>query len=67
MNALDIDREDSIAFGDGPNDVEMIQYAQTGVVMGNGFSDLKKVADYVTTDINDNGVWNGMKHLGLIG
>jgi hypothetical protein len=66
MDSFGIGREECIAFGDGPNDFEMIQYAQTGVVMGNGFSELKKIADYVTTNINEDGIWNGMKHLGLI-
>lgn len=66
LDSFGMSREDSIAFGDGPNDVEMIRYAHTGVVMGNGITELKNIADYVTTDINEDGIWNGMKHLGLL-
>lgn len=66
LDSFGMSRETSVAFGDGPNDVEMIQYAHTGVVMGNGLKELKNLADYVTTDINEDGIWNGMKYLGLI-
>jgi hydroxymethylpyrimidine pyrophosphatase-like HAD family hydrolase len=34
--------------------------------MGNAIDETKAAAEYVTTDINDNGVWNGLKHYGLI-
>ena len=44
----------------------MIRYAGIGVAMGNGVEALKSAADYVTTDIDDNGISNALKHLGLI-
>lgn len=55
-----------IAFGDGPNDFEMLQYAQTGVAMGNAIESLKNKADYVTDDIEQDGIYNAFVHLGLI-
>ena len=66
LDSMGLSREDSVAFGDGSNDYEMIEYAETGVVMGNGLPGLKAQADYVTTDIHADGIWNGLKHLDLI-
>lgn len=59
-------REDTIAFGDGPNDFEMIEYAGIGVAMGNASDDLKAKADVITTHIAEDGIYNGMKKLNLI-
>ena len=63
---LGITREDTVAFGDGPNDFEMIEYAGIGVAMGNASDDLKAIADFVTTNITEDGIYNGMKELNLI-
>lgn len=61
-----ISPKDTIAFGDGPNDFDMIEYANVGVVMGNGREELKKLADFVTRDVDKDGIQYAMKHLGLI-
>lgn len=61
-----LSREDSIAFGDGPNDFEMIEYAGIGVVMGNGIDDLKEKADYITSHIEEDGIKNALEHFDLI-
>lgn len=61
-----IPREDTIAFGDGPNDFDMIEYAGIGVVMGNGREELKNLADFVTKDVNRDGISYAMEKLGLI-
>ena len=45
LDYLGMEREDSIAFGDGPNDMEMIEFAYTGVAMGNAVDELKNIAD----------------------
>lgn len=58
--------EDSIAFGDGANDIEIIREAGTGVAMGNASPELKSVADYVTRDILDDGISSALEHLGVI-
>ena len=42
-----------IAFGDNPNDLDMIETAGLGVAMGNAHPDLKKVADLIA-DTNEN-------------
>ena len=51
-NNYGIKREDILAFGDEDNDMEMIRYAGHGVVMQNGITALKKIADDVTTHTN---------------
>ena len=59
-------REEIIAFGDGENDVEMLGFAGIGVAMGNGVADAKAAADYVTADIDDDGIAKALRHFGLI-
>ena len=61
-----ITKEEIIAFGDGENDLEMLAFAGVGVAMGNADEEVKEVADYVTTDIDDDGIWNACKHFNLI-
>ncbi len=60
-NYLGFDREQIIAFGDGDNDIEMIEYAGIGVSMKNGHDTLKKIANEITDYTNkENGL---VKHL----
>lgn len=66
LKAAGLTRKDTVAFGDGSNDFEMIQFADQGIVMGNGIPKLKECGDYVTTAIEQDGIWNGLKHLKLI-
>ncbi|MDO5120245.1 MAG: HAD-IIB family hydrolase [Coriobacteriales bacterium] len=63
---LDVPIEDVFAFGDGINDQPMLRVVGHGVAMGNAVDELKAIAEYVTTDINDNGVKNALAHYGLI-
>ena len=59
QKALDhfgIPREDSYAFGDGFNDLEMVEYAGCGVAMGNGVDQLKKVADVIAPPVDEDGM-----------
>lgn len=61
-----IARENTIAFGDGPNDFDMIEYAATGVAMGNAVEALKSRADLVTKKIDEDGVAYALETLGII-
>ena len=63
---LGIARENTIAVGDSINDIDMLRYAQVGIVMGNGTQIAKENADYITTDIYEDGIWNAMEHFGLL-
>lgn len=58
--------DEAIAFGDGGNDETMLEYCGIGVAMGNAKLGTKAVADYVTTSVDDDGVYNACKHFGLI-
>ena len=63
--ALGLSHEQSYAFGDGINDLSMIQAAAHGVAMGNAVDELKAAAEYVTTAIDNDGVANGLAHYGF--
>lgn len=56
----------TIAFGDSMNDYEIIREAGIGVAMGNSVEELKQAADYVTSSIGEDGVWNACLYLRLI-
>ena len=58
--------EDVVVFGDGSNDVCMFLPEWTSVAMGNAIDELKQRADYVTTNVDDDGIWNACVHLGFI-
>lgn len=57
---------DYIAFGDSLNDVEMFKYAKISVAMGQGNPKLKEMADYVTTSIDEDGIYNACQYLHLL-
>ena len=61
-----IRREEIIAFGDAENDLDMLRFAGIGVAMGNGAEEVKAAADYVTADIDDDGIEKALKHFGLL-
>jgi Cof subfamily protein (haloacid dehalogenase superfamily) len=63
---LGFTREDMIAFGDGPNDIDMLEYAGVGVAMGNAGEVTKASADLVTDRIENDGVFNALRKLELI-
>ncbi len=59
-------REESMAFGDGNNDIEMLKAVGRGVAMENASADLKAVADDICGDVADDGVYSYCKKCGLI-
>jgi Cof subfamily protein (haloacid dehalogenase superfamily) len=61
-----IDLSHSMAFGDGGNDIEMLQHVKIGVAMGNANPEVKAIANYVTDDVDSDGIWNALKHFGVI-
>lgn len=58
--------EQIIAFGDGDNDVDMLRFAGIGVAMGNGWDSAKAASDYITADVDSDGIEAALKHFGLI-
>ena len=53
---LNVPQERIIAFGDEDNDLEMIEYAGTGVAMGNAIEQLKNIANEITTSNEEDGL-----------
>ena len=55
-----------MAFGDGGNDSGMLRHAGIGVAMGNANEEVKAAADYVTTSVDEDGIYKALKHFGVI-
>jgi Cof subfamily protein (haloacid dehalogenase superfamily) len=53
---LGFTREQTIGFGDGENDVELIEWAGYGIAVGNAHERVKAVADWVCPPAADEGV-----------
>ena len=54
------------AFGDAAVDIPMLEYCAVGVAMGNGSEDIKKIADLVTGDVEEDGLFQAFEKLELI-
>lgn len=61
-----IDPRDTMAFGDGGNDIPIIRQAAIGVAMGNASDEVKGAADHVTSSVDDEGVARALRHFHLI-
>ena len=61
LDILNIPIEDSYAFGDGINDIEMLSTVGCGIAMGNASDEVKKYAHKVTESVHDDGVAVGIK------
>ncbi|MCC5890265.1 MAG: Cof-type HAD-IIB family hydrolase [Alkalibacterium sp.] len=66
LKELGISQSETYGFGDSPNDLEMLEYVQTGVAMDNGWDSVKEVADYVTASVDEDGIEKGLRHFNLI-
>lgn len=62
---LNIPIEDTIAIGDSLNDLDILQEAGLSICMGNGDDQCKKIADFTTKDISDDGLAYALKHFNL--
>ena len=60
------DIKDTIAIGDGFNDLPMFEKAHLSVAMGNAPQEIKDKADIITTSLDEDGVYNAFKALKLI-
>lgn len=61
-----IDLSETMAFGDGGNDIPMLKHVHIAVAMGNANDEVKAIANYVTDDVDNYGVVNALKHFQLI-
>lgn len=66
LKHLGADQADTISFGDAKIDLSMFELCAYNVAMGNGGKEIKEAADYITDDVDNDGLYNAFKHLGLI-
>ena len=58
--------EETMAFGDGGNDINMLEHAGIGVAMDNASDKVKAAADYITSSVDDNGIINALRHFNIL-
>lgn len=59
------DMKDTVSIGDGPNDLEMLAETAVAIAMGNADEGLKGMADFVTDDVDKNGLWKAFQWLDM--
>lgn len=62
LNYFHIDRDHAYAFGDGYNDQAMFREVNHRIAMGNAVKELKEKATYITTSVNENGIYHALVH-----
>lgn len=55
-----IKQEETMAFGDGVNDIDMFELVEIGIAMDNAHQALKEVADDITDDVEHDGIYNAL-------
>lgn len=58
--------DETMAFGDGGNDKEMLETVGHGIAMGNANDELKSIADFVTLDVDNDGIFYALKKYNLL-
>jgi len=61
-----IDTADTMAFGDGGNDITMLKFVKIGVAMGNANDQVKDIADFVTGEVDEHGIEQALIRFGLL-
>lgn len=62
MDLLHAPCEDVVVFGDGTNDLQMFDPMWLSIAMGNAAPPLKEAADYVTSAVDEDGVFSACRH-----
>lgn len=57
---------ETMAFGDGGNDIPMLRHAAVGVAMGGAAEEVLRAADYVTSSADEDGIARALRHFGVI-
>ncbi|WP_391115916.1 Cof-type HAD-IIB family hydrolase [Psychrobacillus sp. L3] len=66
LDYFGIDKSEAVAFGDGENDIDMLEIVGLGIAMGNGNEKIKNIADFVTKKSSEDGIEYALKSLGII-
>jgi len=66
LDRFGIARKECMAFGDGGNDIEMLRYAGCGIAMGGAAPEVQTAADYVTDNVDNDGIVKALKRFGVL-
>lgn len=66
LKHLGADKADTMALGDAKVDIPMLEYCNIGVAVNSGGDEIKAMADYITDDVDKDGIYNAFVHFGLI-
>ncbi|HEM6112958.1 TPA: Cof-type HAD-IIB family hydrolase [Streptococcus suis] len=66
LDHLGASQADTIAFGDAKIDISMLDYCAVGVAMGNGGAEILAMADMITDDVEEDGLYNAFEKLDLL-
>lgn len=58
-----VKREEIVAFGDGLNDMSLLEYSNLGIAVENANEKLKEIADFVTKSNDEDGVYLALKNI----
>ena len=60
LEHFNLKQSESMAFGDGGNDTEMLEYVAYGIAMGNAVQSAKDVSVFVTDDVDNDGIYKAL-------
>ncbi|MDR3195101.1 MAG: Cof-type HAD-IIB family hydrolase [Tannerella sp.] len=66
LDCYGLDLGETMAFGDGGNDIPMLRHVALGVAMGNASDEVKAIADHTTAPVDDEGIIQAFRHFGLL-
>ena len=66
LGVLEVDPDNTYAFGDGSNDIEMFKAVKHSVAMGVSAQNVKDAAEYITASVEDEGIYRALEKYGLI-
>lgn len=66
LEYYNLDLSECMSFGDGGNDISMLQHTPISVAMGNATDEVKSHATHVTDSVDEDGIWNMLKKLEII-
>ncbi|QPC45863.1 Cof-type HAD-IIB family hydrolase [Mangrovibacillus cuniculi] len=66
LDYFHLDSSEAIAFGDGGNDIDMLEYVGLGIAMGNASDTLKKIADFVTKGSHEGGIYYALEKFEVV-
>lgn len=59
-------KDDCYVFGDSENDRAMLEAVPNSIAMGNASQPIKEICSYITSSVEDDGIYKAMEHFELI-